>query len=330
MRYQRETTVLDEVREQPEGVRILRRVVERKFVSPLLLVGDEGTGRRFSVIQAVKEIFCTGTKAAGCPCSDCAQIDFGSHPDLIVVLPDNGEIKVGSVRDMLDASLSVPMLAPLKVIIIDGVDKMNAASGNALLKTLEEPPPQVRFFLLAESAAKILPTIKSRCGLVQYRPLPEPFIQSVLQRSDDDFKKSLVIARMSEGSVGRAVQYLGAGRLALRDKVFSFLRLALEKNVPGLFSSVDSAEKELPLALRFLEQLVHDVIMVRTQPSRVIHDDLRDDLGRMRDQTKLELWHKLLDEVRELRERVATRVARATDKAFPFHVKNLFAQTFWA
>lgn len=316
--------MLDEVREQPEGVRFLRRVIERKFISPLLLVGDEGVGRRFSVIQATKEMFCSGTKAPGCPCSDCLQIDHGSHPDLLVLLPDNGEIKVGPVRDAVVAAGSFPMLAPLKVIVIDGADKMNAASANALLKTLEEPPRTVQFFLLAESAAKVIPTIRSRCGLVRYRPLPGPFVQSILQRSDDDFKKALVIARLSEGSVGRAVQYLGAGRLAFRDKVFGFLRLALEKNVPGLFSSIDSVEKELPLALRFLEQLAHDVIMVRTLPDHVLNDDLREDLVKLRDRTPSEeVWHKLLEGVRELREKIRSRIF------LPFHIKNLFAQTFW-
>lgn len=316
--------MLDEVREQPEGVSYLRRVVERKLVSPLLLIGDEGTGRRFSVVQATKEMFCSGSKAVGCQCSDCAQIDFGSHPDLIVVGPDNGEVKVGPIREVVQAAQSFPTLAPVKVIVIDGADKMNLASANALLKTLEEHPRTVQFFLLAETYAKVIPTIRSRCGRVQYRPLSEPFVLSVLQRSDDDFKKALVIARMSEGSVGRAVQYLGAGRLGFRDKVFGFLRLAVEKNVPGLFASIDMVEKELPLALKFLEQLVHDLIMVRTLPTRVINDDLRDDLGRMRDKTPDgEVWHKFLADVRELREKIRSRIA------LPFHVKNLFAQTFW-
>ena len=314
-------TVLDEVREQPEGVRFLRRIVERKFTNPLLLIGDEGVGRRFSVIQAVKEIYCTGTQAAGCRCFNCMQIDHGIHPDLMIVGPENGEVKVGPIRELVSASFNGPSVAPLKVFVIDGADKMNAASANAILKTLEEPPSTARFFLLAESAGKVIPTIKSRCGIVRYRPLSEPFIVSVLQRSDDDCTKALIIARMSEGSIGRAVQYMGAGRLAFRDKVFGFLRLALEKNVPGLFSSIDSIEKELPLALRFLEQIVHDIIMVSTSP--IIHTDLAQEFGKMRVQREEEVWHQMLTSVRELREKIRSRVH------LPFQVKNLFAQTFW-
>jgi hypothetical protein len=214
-------------------------------------------------------------------------------------------------------------MAPVRAFLIDGADKMNYASSNALLKTLEEPPRTALFFLLAESEGKVIPTIKSRCGLVQYRTLSEPFIVSVLQRTDDDCTKPLIIARMSEGSVGRAVQYMGAGRLGFRDKVFGLVRLTLEKNVPGLFSSIDAIEKELPLALRFLEQLVHDIIMVKDFPSRVIHDDLAEELGRVRGKRPDEVWHKLLGSVRTLRDRIRSRVH------LPFQVKNLFAQSFW-
>ncbi len=316
-------TVLDEVREQPEGVLFLRRVVEGKLSNPLLLVGDEGVGRKFSVLQATKELFCIGTKAAGCKCFQCVQIEQGVHPDLTIVVPDNGEVKVGPIRDIVSDAQTYPSVAPVKVFIIDGADRMNAASANALLKTLEEPPRTARFFLLAESAGKVIPTIRSRCGTVEYKRISEPLIVSVLQRSEDDSAKALIIARMSEGSIGRAVQYMGAGRLAFRDKTFNLLRLALEKNVPGLFSSIDAIEKELPLALRFLEQLVHDIIMARPSPSRIIHKDLEGELGKLREKRDEKTWHKLLSEVRALREKIRSRVH------LPFQVKNLFAQAFW-
>jgi DNA polymerase-3 subunit delta' len=316
-------TVLDEVREQPDGVRFLRRVVERKLKTPLLLVGEEGVGRRFSVIHATKEMFCVEAKATGCKCFQCIQIDRGVHPDFEVILPDNGEVKVASIREMISSTQSMPEIAPVKVFIIDGADKMNPASANAILKTLEEPPPKCLFFLLAESAERVIPTIQSRCGLVQYKALSEPFILSMLQRSDDGVEKALVYARMSEGSVGRAVQYMGAGRLSFRDKVFGLLRSALEKNVPGLFGSIDSIEKELPLALRFLEQLVHDLIMIQASPASIIHQDIREDLGRASRAREDKVWHALLGEVRDLRGRIRSRVN------LPFQFKNLFVQAFW-
>lgn len=321
--------MLDEVLEQPNGVRFLRRVVERKFTSPLLLVGPEGVGRRFSAVQAAKEIFCTGTKAAGCKCPHCTQIDAGMHPDLMYVGPDEGEVKVASIRALLEECKGYPSTADYRVLILEGADRMNTASANALLKTLEEPPSSVIFFLLAEQLSRVIPTIRSRCGLVQYQAISEPLIVSVLQRSEDDFTKALIIARMSEGSIGRAVQYMGAGRLSLRDKVFHLLRLALEKNAPGLFVSIDAIEKELPLALRFLEQLVHDNLMLRSAPTRVIHTDIAEAIGQVGKNVATDRWYSLLHSVRGLQEKLRSRLVRATDKSFTFQVKNLFAQAFW-
>ena len=249
---------------------------------------------------------------------------------MVVEPGDNGEVTIGSIREMIVWTRSRPSVGDVKVVILDGADKMNSASANAMLKTLEEPPDSVLFFLLAESAGRVIPTIRSRCGLVQYQALSVPLIVSVLQRSDADCTKPLIIARMSEGSVGRAVQYMGAGRLSFRDKVFNFLRLALEKNVPSLFTSIDAVEKELPLALRFLEQIVHDIIMVRSAPTRVIHEDLREEFVKVRDKhADTEQWYKFLSSVRGLQNRVQSRTTRTTDKSFPFYVKNLFAQAFW-
>ena len=315
--------MLDEVREQLNGVRFLRRVVEGKFTSPLLLLGDDGVGRRYSVLQATRELFCSESRAANCQCVNCYQLDQGMHPDLTVISPENGEIKVAGIRDMVKAVKKYPSMASVKVFIIDGADRMNPASANALLKTLEEPPETVRIFLLAESAAKVLPTIKSRCGLVQYNSLSTGFIEEVLKKSEEDEERVSVIARMSEGSLGLAVQYMGSGRLALRDKVFGLIRLCSEANLPSLFGSVDALDKELPLALRFLEQIVHDLIMVRDNPGGVIHTDLLEDIRKLKAKCASVDWYVLLDNVRDLREKIRTRIV------LPFHVKNLFVQVFW-
>src|ERR1035437_9426921 len=95
--------MLDEVREQPEGVFFLRRVVEGKFTSPLMLLGDDGVGRRYSVLQATREMFCSESRAPNCPCVNCYQLAQGMHPDLTVLSPENGEVKVAGIRDMVQS-----------------------------------------------------------------------------------------------------------------------------------------------------------------------------------------------------------------------------------
>lgn len=318
--------MLDDVKAQDEAVIFLRRLVEDRFTDPLLLVGEEGTGRRFSAIQAIKEIFCQLDRQPKCPCGGCLQLDKGCHPDLLFLAPPSDKwIGVDTIREMIELAWEAPTLASRRFVMIDGADRMTPEASNALLKTLEEPPPLARFILIAESYQRVIPTIRSRCGKISYRPLPDSFVLSVLQRFEKDPGKASIYARMGEGSVGRSVSYLGAGRLALRDRVLGLLQLALVGDIPRLFSEIDSIGTDLPLALRLVEHLLHDLLMVTTAPDRMINLDQRETVQKLRGGAQLSVWTKLGEGVREVRERF-----RRTRINLSFHVKALFADTFSA
>ncbi len=317
--------MLSDVFGQDEGVRFLQRVVDRQYVSPLLLVGPDGTGKRFSVVQTAKELFCTGTKAPGCDCYDCAQIDEGTHPDFLTVLPKDGkEMQVGQIRSVIEATSAFPSIATLKLFLLDGVDLMNVASANAFLKTLEEPPSVVRFFLLAQRDSRVIPTIRSRCGLVRFRALPEAVVVSKVSEHEADPAKALVYARMGEGSIGRAIGYCGSAKLALRDKVCALLEAGVRRDLPSAFSLISSIEKELPTGLRFLDQIIHDVLMTRHSPDRIIHVDLIDTLRRIGDKVSVEALHKL-----SLGARSLGNLSVSSRLNLPFHVQTLFVETFF-
>jgi DNA polymerase-3 subunit delta' len=316
--------VLTDVKHQDDAVLFLRRLVDGRFNDPFLLVGEEGTGRRFSAIQAIKEIFCQLDREPGCPCAGCLQVDLGCHPDLTTIsTPDDKWIRVETIRDMIELAWVSPTVASRRFVIIDGVDRMTNEAANALLKTLEEPPQSTRFILLSESYQRVIPTIRSRCGKISYRPLPDSFVLSVIQRFENDPDKASIYARMGEGSVGRAISYLGGGRLALRDRVLVVLQLALDRDVPSLFSTIDSISTDLPLALRFVEHLLYDLLIVATFPDRMINLDQREAVRKLREAAKLSVWAKLGGEVRRIRERY-----RSTRINLSFHVKTLFAETF--
>ena len=318
--------MLSDVEGQVEAVRILRRVVDGHLRDPLLLVGEEGVGRRFSTVQAIKEIYCQGERQSTCGCCDCTQINQGFHPDLTIIeTAEDKPIKVDTIRETIQLAWKRPTTAPKRFILLDGADRMTSEAANAFLKTLEEPPPTTRFILLTESYQRVIPTIRSRCGKVSYRPLPDSFVLSVLQRFEPDHVKASIYARMGEGSVGRSVSYWGAGQLALRDRVFALLQQALAGDLPGLFSAVDAIGANLPLALRFVEQLLHDLLMVSTAPDRLINLDLQEEAQRVRNGAPLLVWTRLGQGAREIREKYRwTRINLA------FHVKALFAEVFFA
>lgn len=311
--------MLSTVQGQTEGVRFLRRVVEGHVTTPLLLVGAKGTGRRFSVIEAAKEAFSQGDPES----IHCVQIAKGIHPDLVVVQPEDGKaIGVDAARAVVEQARSFPSMVPFRYVVIDGVDNMTIAAANVLLKTLEEQPPTTRFFLLAETASAVLPTIRSRCGVVRYRPLPEKLIVEFLREHTDDDAKALVCCRLAEGSVGRAYQYLASGRLSLRNKVLSLLRIGLTRDVSSLFSAIDEIESDLDRGLHFLDHLLRDLLMLPHAPSHLTNVDIVDQLSGLRAQIGEARLDALLRGIRQVRDRSVAKII------LPFHVKACFLAAF--
>src|SRR5262245_43608647 len=129
--------LLESILGQPEGVLYLRKIIEGSFTLPLLMLGEQGTGRRRSIIEAAKTVF---------ERSEHFALERGHHPDFrIVEVVEDRDIKVEPIRDMIDEAHTLPAWAPWKFFTIDGADRLTGAAANALLKVLEEPPEKVRF-----------------------------------------------------------------------------------------------------------------------------------------------------------------------------------------
>ena len=312
--------MLSKVQGQDEAVTLLRRVVEGHLRSPLLLVGNEGVGRKFSALQAVKEVFSGGDSSS----NFCLQVDQLLHPDLTLITPEGDkEIGVDTVREVLRSAYNYPMFSTRRFFIVDGVDRMTSAASNAFLKTLEEPPAFTQFFLLAESSEAVLPTIRSRCGKLRYKRLSETFIVDTLKDLVSDPLIARVYARLAEGSVGRAVQFFGSNRLQLRDRSFSLLKTCLSKDLSSIFASVDGFDKDLKLALHFLDLLLYDLLMLPHAPDRIVNLDLANELGVVRSQLGDARLRTILRVLKTVKQRM-----RSAKVSLPFQVKTALGTTF--
>lgn len=314
--------MLSDVVGQDQAVKLLRRVVQGQVVSSLLLVGEEGVGRKYSAMETIREMIAADK---GVDSSECVQLTHGIHPDVtIVTAPPEKEIGVDAIREVVEQAVTYPTAGPNKFFVIDGVDRMTPAAANAILKTLEEPPAKSRFFLVAESFDRVIPTIRSRCGRVSYQKLPESFIVERLSKFESDPDKALVYARMSEGSIGRAARFWGANRIALRDHSVNAIQSGVWSDLVGSFSSIDAVSKELSLALKFLIFIAHDLLVVPVDPARAVNQDILDDLRSMRNRAKSpEVWSRLwgnLKAVHALNESSYINLA--------FHVKSALASSF--
>lgn len=295
--------MLSEVHEQEEGLRTLQCVIEGKVKDPLLLVGTSGVGRRFSVLQAAKQSFGPSAVMIG------AGGGLGTHPDLALLEPDEPgkDLKVKEVREVLAQAKMYPTLSRDRYIIIDGADQMSAGADNALLKTLEEPPPATRFFLLAERLADVLPPIRSRCGLVRYNRLSEAFIVSKLCERGSDADAALVCARLSDGSLGRAFRLWASSRIQVRDRMVTILRAAANRDLVTAFHTTDALQADskkksddLPEGLAFLDHIIKDLFLVDYEPASLTNLDLMSDIRELRHKLGLEKLVKVRAHLRAL------------------------------
>lgn len=141
----------------------------------LLLAGPAGSGRRRFAEAFAAWLLCPQHSAdAACgECRSCAQWRAGGHPDAIVLQPDAGkrEIRIEQIRDLLERLSLTRHYGGHRVVLVVPAETLNANAANALLKTLEEPPPGTVFLLVSELPRSLPATVRSR---VQHLRLPPP------------------------------------------------------------------------------------------------------------------------------------------------------------
>lgn len=137
-----------------------------------LFVGPSGIGKKLTAMGLAQALLCPSSKSGCGKCPSCFRISNGNHEGLKVVSPSGANIKIEQAKEVLEF-LSLRSLSGNRVIIIDQAQALNPQAANSLLKTLEEPPEGTFFFLIAPSVAGILPTIRSRSRIVQFRPLTQ-------------------------------------------------------------------------------------------------------------------------------------------------------------
>ena len=182
-----------------------------------LLSGPEGLAKTaFARELAVALVSACG----GCGiCPECDRARRGIHPDLHVVEREGDLIRVEQIGPVIaDLSLK-PFAAGRRVWVIPEVEYLHPAAANKLLKSIEEPPASVFFLLVTDRLERVLPTIVSRCQMVEFRPLSDADVAAYLRESHGlDGVAAEALARLSTGSVERAARLAGdvrgAGRRA--------------------------------------------------------------------------------------------------------------------
>jgi DNA polymerase-3 subunit delta' len=207
-----------------EVVERFRRSLQRgRLASTFLFVGPAGIGKRTFALKLAQALLCQNGEMDSLDpcgaCDNCLQAVAGVHPDLLLVAKPADKsfiplsLFVGDeqrrMREGLCHDIGLkPFMGGRRIALIDDADYLNEEGANALLKTLEEPPPRSVLILIGTSADKQLPTIRSRSQIVSFRPLADDVVADLLvsQGLIADPVEARRLSQFSEGSLERAVE----------------------------------------------------------------------------------------------------------------------------
>jgi DNA polymerase-3 subunit gamma/tau len=254
----------DEVSGQEHVVRTLKNAILRNRIAhAYLFVGPRGTGKTTTARIFAKALNCrNGPTIEPCGvCPACVSITSGTSMDVLEIdgASNNGVEQVRNLRDDVRYGASD---GKFKIYIIDEVHMLSAAAFNALLKTLEEPPPHVKFIFATTEAEKVLPTIVSRCQRFDLKPIADEVIVARLTQIAQAEKIAVepaalaAIARLAAGGMrdsqsilDQMIAFCGdtvteadvleVYGLVASDKVNALLRAVVTADYAGISALVD-------------------------------------------------------------------------------------------
>lgn len=242
---------------QEMAVALLTRALEQGASHAYLFSGPPGVGKSEAALTFAAGLACAD---GGCgSCTTCRRVQEGLHPDVEIVAPEGNFIRKEEITDINLHAAYRPYEARAKVYVFLEADSFNAEAANAFLKTLEEPPGHVHFVLVTDRPERLLPTIVSRCQVVEFSPVPTPVITGDLAiRFGLPVGEAALLARVAGGDLSYA-RRLAASEDARRQRAH-LLDLARDLPSAGLLdteialdeamAAVDSREQEPVAALQ--------------------------------------------------------------------------------
>lgn len=279
------------IRGHDEVVEQFRRALERgRLASTFLFVGPAGVGKRLFALKLAQAMLCERRREEQLDpcgqCPSCLQVAAGSHPDIdIASRPADKayiplELLIGDKEHRMRAGICYnvslkPYSGRRKFAILDDADYLNKEGANCLLKTLEEPPPRSVLILIGTSEQRQLPTIRSRCQIIRFKPLSDDDVVALLMEQGHCENEEVArrAAQLSGGSLERAVLWIDPQaaefRAALLEQLSQreFDLLATAKQINQFYEDAgkDTAAKRnrmkdvISIAERFYRELLRTI-----------------------------------------------------------------------
>ena len=271
---------------------LLARAIERESLPPtLLFVGPSGVGKWAVARATAQTVNCLDpVKAAGdlavdaCgKCRSCDRIARGVHVDVMMLEPDEkASIKTDVVRDVLAQTGYRPFEGRKRVVLIREADTLESSAQNALLKSLEEPPPGTMFILTTAVPGVLLPTVRSRCMRLRFGRLTSAEVASALTRdhdySDVDARGA---APLAGGSLGQALALIDNDLSMFRELAMGLLqhtagRADTQSRVQAASalhtggSKKERTREDVAIVLRLMASMLRDLEAINSGADRAV------------------------------------------------------------
>lgn len=249
-------------------------ILQNRLAHAYLFHGDDRIGKRLLALRLAQTLLCEtvpdGRQPDACgTCRACQQVDARTHPDFLVIEPDqemaNPQIKIESIRDIEHQMIYRPLIGNRKICLIDEADRMTIGAANALLKTLEEPPDHSLFILVSSRPYALPATIRSRCQALRLTAPAQTQVEAaVILKRELPPADAHFLALLSDGQLGRALECdLEQARTSQKEFTAIFSAKGLQS-----FSTVLAAAEALakgdrgPEAFDWLLRWLRDILLI--------------------------------------------------------------------
>jgi len=287
--------------------KILQKALRKgRMPNSLLFSGPEGVGKGDTALVLAKALNCEQLEDDSCEaCPSCQAISGGKFPDVMNISAEGNAIKIEQIRFLKQAAYLRPMIGKKRVFIVSEAEKMTEEAANSFLKILEEPPNFAHIILVTHNPYLILPTIQSRCQVLNFSPVSREEMEKILMAKGYEREQANLIPLLVRGNLEQALSLEWEEVQSKRKQAWElFLSLLRKKEVSDSVKNYTTSKKsfvqeELEGIFEFFSSFCRDFILIKEKGdfSYLLNPDYKEEI---QEEEKLMNLDQLMESLRQI------------------------------